>query len=130
MGGPRPRRLLSDRDGHHRGQGAGPALRIPRIGHIALVAHRVEFLPEIACAADQCDENDWQIEIGRSAGSIPGQDSEPAAIGRHFRSDRDFHREVGDPGPAYEAIMVDAAAWLRIRARRWLVHGLTVSVCG
>ena len=37
------------------------------------------------------------------------QDAEPAAIGRHFRRDRDFHGEVGDPGPAYEAIMVDVS---------------------
>ena len=107
MGGPRPRRLLSDRDGHHRGQGAGPALRIPRIGHIALVARRIEFLPEIACAADQRDEDDRQIEIGRRPRRVPSQDDEPPAIGRHFRSDRDFHGEVGNPGPAREAVMVD-----------------------
>ena len=107
MGGPRPRRLLSDRDGHHRGQGAGPALRIPRIGHIALVARRIEFLPEIARPADQGDEDDRQIEIGRGPCRVAGQDAEPAAIGRHFRSDRDFHREIGDPRPARESVVVD-----------------------
>jgi len=87
-----------------------PELRVPGIEHITLVARRVQFLPEIARPADQSDENDWQIEIGRRAGRVPGQDAEPSAIGRHFRRDRDFHREICDPGLAREAVMVDVSA--------------------
>ena len=60
--------------------------------------------------ADQGDEDDRQIEIGRRAGRVPGQDPEPAAIGWHFRRDRDFHREIGDPGSAHKAAMVDVGA--------------------
>jgi hypothetical protein len=49
----------------------------------------VQFLPEIARSTDQRDEGDRQIEIGRRPGRVPGEDAEPAAIGRHFRRDRD-----------------------------------------
>jgi len=105
-----PDRPLRDRHGHHGGQGVSPKLRVPWIRDISLVTRRVQFLPEVACAADQGDEHDRQIEIGRSAGRIPGQDSGPAAIGRHFGSDRDFHREVGNPGSAHQAVMVEVSA--------------------
>jgi hypothetical protein len=74
------------------------------------MARRVQFLPEVAGPADQGDENDWQIEIGRRPGRVAGQDAEPSAIGRHFRRDRDFHGKVGDPGSAYEAVMVHVSA--------------------
>src|SRR6516165_783838 len=125
-----PDRPLDNRHSHHSGQGTSPKLRVPWILYISLATGRVQFLPEIACAADQGDENNWQIEIGRRARRIPGEDAEPAAIGRHFRSDRDFHREVGDPGSAREAVMVEVSAQLRVPAGRRLVHCLTVSVCG
>ena len=105
-----PDRPLDNRHSHHSGQGTSPKLRIPWILYISLATGRVQFLPEIARPADQGDENDWQIEIGRRAGRITGEDAEPAAIGRHFRSDRDFHREVGYPGSAHEAVMVDVSA--------------------
>jgi hypothetical protein len=87
-----------------------PKLRIPWIRDISLVTRRVQFLPEIACAADQGDEDDRQIEIGRCAGRVRGEDAEPAAISRHFRRDRDFHQEIGDPGSAHEAVMVEVSA--------------------
>ena len=45
------------------------------------MARRIQFLSEIARPADQSDENNWQIEIGRCAGRVPGEDAEPAAIG-------------------------------------------------
>jgi hypothetical protein len=124
-----PDRTLLNRHRHHGGQGSSPALRVPRIGHVTLVARRVEFLPEIAGPADQGDEHDRRLKIRCRPGGIAGEDAEPAAISRHLRPDRDFHREIGDPGPGYEAIIGDAVSWLWVPAGQRLVHRLTVPVC-
>ena len=101
---PHPDGAALDLDRDHGVQGCRLALRVPRVRHVVLTARCVQVLPQIAVAADQGDEHHRQPEIGRGPGGVAGEDAEPAAIGRHLRPDRDFHREIGQPRARHETV--------------------------
>jgi hypothetical protein len=68
--------------------------RVPRVRFFGLIPFGIQVLPKIAFAVRQSYGHHRQFKIGRGPQHISRQDSQPPAIGRDRRVQRDLHGKI------------------------------------
>jgi hypothetical protein len=75
-----------------------PTLDLPRVWVLDLPTICVDFLPEIAVAAQERDEDHGQLEVGGGAHRVTRKNPQTAGICVNLHAERELHREVSNVG--------------------------------
>src|SRR5215467_10038547 len=95
--GSNPYRPTFDYHRDHYPDGLGVILRTPGIRTVDLCSLRIDVLMQISGSTCERDEDHWKPEIRCGPRRIACKDPKPARIRMHFRTEPDFHREIGNP---------------------------------